>query len=464
MLVSGCGPGQLATDRDELYDQAVEASLADSPQEAARAAYRYMDRGSVDDPRYDRAALLLADNLAELELTYPASLWYHEIASQRRDVALLEDAVMGLADIVEEYPHDDWTLIDGFIGSSELGGLSTEAQAFVEFYRGWDNLRRGRDKWARQHFEEIPSDHPYQARARYLWAVDRIADYDLEEATEQLEGILEDFDGELSREIENDIQRTLARLAFETRQFEEAIERYSQLRGVASDDPQLLLEMAWAEFYRDDHRRSLGLLLALDAPEFQGLIAPERYVLEALNLQALCQYEPARTAAARLRAEYGDAIDDLRRGVPVRHSEALMEAARLREATEAVASYRARLKAELQLVDTYERQFGPGLTQALREWYGEGIAEADRREQERLADEVRRVAGELVEADEGIQLVMHEISVSLLRGGGAAQQTAEEPIYEVPRSGPDVYYRFIGEYWTDEIDDLIVPLEDRCID
>ena len=31
--------------------------------------------------------------------------------------------------------------------------------------------------------------------------------------------------------------------------------------------------------------------------------------------------------------------------------------------------------------------------------------------------------------------------------------------------GPlDVVYRFDGEFWTDEVDDLVVKMEDRCID
>jgi len=41
---------------------------------------------------------------------------------------------------------------------------------------------------------------------------------------------------------------------------------------------------------------------------------------------------------------------------------------------------------------------------------------------------------------------------------------AEQPAVEVPLSGERVFFPFTGEYWTDEMDDLVVVAEDRCVD
>lgn len=460
----GCSGTQLADDRDALFSQAVEASLEDDSKLAARAAHQYIRTGTADDSRYDRAGRLLADNFRELELSYAASLWYHEIASARRDVELVEDAILGLASIIEQYPHDRWTLIDGFLATSEISRLDEEASAFVDYYQGLHSLRQGEPEWAAEYFGRIPDRHPYQARARYVLAVERIADYQLRDAEEALEAILEDFEGILPEDVQVDVQRSLARIAFEEQRFDDALERYEQIRATAPDDPQLLLEMAWTEYYLNNHRRSLGLLLALDAPAYDELIAPERFLLEAFNLQRLCQFEPARTAAMRLGARYGAAIEDLRTGIALKDSESLRAAARLRETSRPVAEYRARLQLERRLVENYASDLGENLTDYLLDLYDRGLQEADRRETELLATEMEALASELLEADEGVRLILHEISVALLRGRDRVEGGAPSAVFDVPRSGDQVYFRFSGEFWTDEIDDLIVPLEDRCID
>ena len=461
---TGCSGAQLAEERDGVFSQAVEASLQGDATFAARAANHYLRSGTVDDPRYDRAIRLLADNLRELNLSYGASLWYFEIASARRDVELVEDAVVALAEIIETYPHDQWTLIDGFVATADISGLTTDAQAFVHYHQGLHSLRQGQTEWTQGFFDKLPEDSPYKARARYVMAVDQIADYQLEAASEELESILEDFEGDLPEDLSDDIHRALARLAFEEERFEEALERYQSIRETAPDDPNLLLEMAWTEFYLHNYRRSLGLLLALDAPSFQNLIAPERFMLEALNLQQLCQFEPARTAVVRLAGQYGQALDDLRQGMPLNESQALRSAARLREASEDLAGYRLRLIRERELVERNRPRLGGQLSNDLADLYDRALTEVDRREQELLSREMEQVAMELLGAAEGVRLILHEISVALLRGRDRVEGTAPSAVFEVPRGGEQVFYKFTGEFWTDEIDDLIVPLEDRCIE
>ena len=71
---------------------------------------------------------------------------------------------------------------------------------------------------------------------------------------------------------------------------------------------------------------------------------------------------------------------------------------------------------------------------------------------------------ELLSAREGVRLIIHELGVSLLRGRRRPAGAKEKPAVEVPLTGDRVFYKFNGEYWTDELDDLVVIAEDRCID
>ena len=466
-VLTGCATIELAEDRDAVFAQAVEASLEGEHELAAAAANRYLEGSTVDDPRYDRAIRILAEASENMGFSYAASLWYLEIAAKRRDVDVLDEAVRGLERIMLEYPYDEATIVRGFVATGDITGLPPEQMAFLNYYQGVNSVRSGLDQWAKQQFDAIPEGSSYRERSQYVLAVELLAEYRLNEARELLDSLVGE-DGEnletLPPDLQEDLQRTLARIAFEQKRYDDAIELYETIRKTAPDDPSLLLEMAWSNYYAGNYERALGLLIALDAPSYQGLIAPERFLLEALSLRHLCQFEPARNAAVRLRQRYGDAIDDLYEGVPLRESTHLRDAARVREGGRAVGEFRLRVEREAEMAVERAEDFGEGLSETYQEIYKRGLEEAARREDEEITREMEVVAQELLNAEEGVRLILHELGVALLRGrrrpAGAQERMKIEQTF-----GPDkILYQFRGEFWTDELDDLVVTTEDRCID
>lgn len=328
MVLTACGGApQFTNDRDQVFAQAVEASLEEDAKLASSAAYHYAFTGTSEDPRYDRALRLLALNAERLGLTYAASLWYLDIAQARRDVELAAESIRGLERIVRAERYDQETLLAGFLATAEINGLPPLEQAFVDYLQGLNSMRAGLLTWAEQRFNAIPPSSPYLARARYAQAVRLVALGQTEEALDALDAVLEMQ--VVPEDVRIDIRRTQARIAFAQERWDDAMEGYEEIRTVAPDDPQLLLEMAWTHYYRGESRRALGLLIALDAPAYRNLIAPERFVLEALALKRLCQFEPARKAAVRLQFRHGDVLEDLYNGVPLTQSKALRRAARL---------------------------------------------------------------------------------------------------------------------------------------
>ena len=216
--------------------------------------------------------------------------------------------------------------------------------------------------------------------------MDKLASYDLSGAQADLEALVasDEERQKLPETLRNDIERTLGRIAFEQNRYRDAIKSYEKLRKTAVNDPSLLLEMAWSHYYLGEYERALGLLIALDAPAYSQLIAPERFLLEALSLRHICQFEPARTAAVRLRAAYGGAIKDLYAGVPIKESDAIRGAARLRTAGRGIGDFRVLIDAERKRIDDIEGDIGPEFAKRLRGIYDAGIAEASRREDEEL--------------------------------------------------------------------------------
>jgi hypothetical protein len=111
-----------------------------------------------------------------------------------------------------------------------------------------------------------------------------------------------------------------------------------------------------------------------------------------------------------------------------------------------------------------EKYLGKPLSAYLRDLYTRGIEESLRREEELIRFDVAELTEELLSAREGVRLIVHELGVSLLRGRRRPEGALEKPAVEVPLTGDRVFYPFEGEYWTDELDDLLVIAEDRCID
>jgi hypothetical protein len=123
-----------------------------------------------------------------------------------------------------------------------------------------------------------------------------------------------------------------------------------------------------------------------------------------------------------------------------------------------------RLETELAMIEDLEDDLGQELSDRLRQIYSEGIVEASRREDAELGKEMAAVSEELLNAEEGVRLILHELGVALLRG--RRRPADAPPRMRIEESfGPDeILFVFQGEFWTDELDDLVVTMEDRCID
>ena len=81
-----------------------------------------------------------------------------------------------------------------------------------------------------------------------------------------------------------------------------------------------------------------------------------------------------------------------------------------------------------------------------------------------LRYEVDRLAQELLNEQERVRLISHELGVALLRGRKPPEGRGPVPPLGKLATSKQVMYRFNGEFWTDELDELVVAAEDRCID
>ena len=458
ITVAACG-GVSFSGAGAAFAGSVEAALEEDWDRAAASALVFLAEATEDDERYDRAQMILGQALENLDLRFAAAIYYLDVAQSRRNVELVDEAVEGLQRLDLSGPIDDELFIRSFVASGDISGLRDDLLDFVLYHRGIDSLRRGDEEWAEQSFEAIAQDSRYAPRADLARAAFLLERSDLEAAKPILEQILERED--LDEEVTIETQLAIARIAMDESRYVDAIRAYESLQDLAPERPSLLLEMAWAHYYRGNYRRSLGLLLALDAPVYGGLIAPERYLLEAYCLRRLCQLEPARVAAARLHTRHAEALSDLRGGTPPVESEWLRRAAVQRAAVIRQARLTRRTRGESERAEDVADNAG-NAGQPLREVYTWALKRLDRELKAEVDNETRRLATELVDADDGVRLILHELSVQLLRGRNRpAGPPPRDRVGNIPEG--EVSYAFAGEFWTDELDELEVIIEDRCL-
>lgn len=470
-FISGCQLSYFAKvpeDHQQAFLFGVERSQLGHHELALRAGWSYLSASDEDDPRYDRTLRLLARSAEALNLTYAASVWYLQIASGRRDPELIPEAVTGIKNIVESGVYDEDALIHRYIAVEELSSMGSEIDSFVHFYQGLQSFRQDRKVWAFRHFRMIHQRSEYRLKARFVSAVRNIALGKLKIAQTSLVNLLKelssDHESVLMRDLWRDVMITLARLAMQRDDVSTALEHFEAVRERVPDDPELLLEIAWAHHLKGSPRRALGFLIALDAPVYQNLIAPERYILEAMTYRSLCHFGPARQAAVRLNQRYNLALDDLYGGVLPERSKALRQAAGLRPELRPLTLFIQSLDREMAVVKSLEDALGSELTQGLLDLYQRGRTAAEVRREGALREEIGRLAEELLSAEEGVRLITHELGVALLRGRKPPEGRGPVPPLEEIATQDQVVYHFRGEFWTDELDELIVAAEDRCID
>ena len=163
-----------------------------------------------------------------------------------------------------------------------------------------------------------------------------------------------------------------------------------------------------------------------------------------------------RQATTRLRAKHGKALDDLYAGVQALNSNALRLAAQRRTALKTKSAFFKRIQREAKQLADFD--FTPALANHLSAMYRRGRMEARRGLETSLTGEIDALAEELLAAEEGVNLILHELGVGLLRG---RSRSAGPPLYPAPvvtTGNRKAFFKFGN--WTDELDDLIVVGED----
>ena len=433
---------------------------------AAAQMYDFIATNEDTVENWAWAQYFLGISLARIGLQQAASEYLFNVANDRTRPEILPDALAEIEKLMSG-PHDETLLDDRLIIDSDFGYLPPTAAGFVRYHQGLADLRSNKTEWAQRLFSAIPKRTAYAARATYALGVENLRRGRDGEAIKGFRKALNH--AYATREVRNLARLALARALYDRERYDAADAMYQKVEvpEFTTSEGQVILERAWTAYWRDAHRESMGLLYALEAPSYEELYAPEKYLLRALIFKKLCHYIPAKRAIRRFRLTYGPTLDNIKRRIDLREDESLRRAALNEDPTlKRLFDHRRALAKELRALDNIGADWRKvGLNQSLRKIYELAAQKADLKIDNRLAVVTRIAAEKLVEFEEQMYLLDYEIGLAIYRRlkEERARRGTETSI-EIPIAGPEAIYPFVGEFWNDEIANFDFLIQNRCFD
>ncbi|MBL8954993.1 MAG: hypothetical protein JNK82_29725 [Myxococcaceae bacterium] len=430
------------------------------PAEHAGKLYGFIVGTDPTHPMFGRAQLYLAQSLQRLGYTQAAAVWYARLATERSDPEALPEALAGLLQIFEG-AHDE-VLEQQVLGVLDVGSLPKSVAARVRLTQGLIDLKAGRDAWAKTQFGLLPPGSPEAALARHAVLVTRV------KRGESAAKLLPPFkalatDASAPAPVRLEAQLAVARLTYESKEFDGALEAYRAVKLPELDPgrPALYLEEAWTKYRLSQNQAAMAVLVTLDAPSFEDAFLPDKYLLKAQIYMEKCHYLPARRAARQLLRRFAGTLDAIEARAPLAEQAVLSKAALAKGPAQKAQGLFERVQAERDQLARDGAGLGKALNEHLKAVYGTAYAEAARSRDARLDHALEVEANRLLDAAEQVRLVEYEVGLKL-NARAAAHEGELVPESQDAYGPEDVSYNFSGEYWNDELRDIRIDLEDRC--
>jgi len=270
------------------------------------------------------------------------------------------------------------------------------------------------------------------------------------------------------RRIHGRALHSLSRLLYEQKQYAAAYSTLGEIPPRTELSSEVLLERAWSKFKAGNPHRAMGLLYALDAPVFRNLFAPEKYILRALIYRRFCHFRASKLAAREFRNVFGKALRQIRAGVPLLEIDRVREPALRRVQSRKLFLLLRLLRREREKLKKYDDDDewgGGGPYRHLRMLYRQKIRQVKDELKRSLEESTAEVAEEMLRAEEQVNLLEYEVGQAIFqRVSETSTTTMRKKAARVPISSERVYYRFGGEYWTDELPHYKFNIQDRCVD
>ena len=248
------------------------------------------DSDEYYNARYGMALALVKANLYE-----SAANLLLEIVLQGPEKTFFKGAFRHLTDMrkkVAYSPPDLEQLTQFFVGNFSRRFQDEYAYFLGEFFYEGNNY-----SMSLKYFEQVSTDSPVYAKARYLTGLIQVANQMYKSAVGSFQVAIEASSTNKSEvHVAHLAYLALARIAYETGNYDGAIYYYRKIPRTSIRLAEAFYEMGWTYFMKQDHSRAIGTFHAQHSPFFAEYFYPELWILEATVYMNLCQYDNARSA------------------------------------------------------------------------------------------------------------------------------------------------------------------------
>jgi hypothetical protein len=464
-LAAGCG-GSSAIARnlplDKQLDLAIERYYAKDAAEAAPVLLDVYQKLADGDLKKDTAEYYLAGALADLGYVQAAVQLYFDVVASRRAPDLVAQSLDTVAELARRGLVDERRLIDDVLFGNQYGDLPTDTSDFVRFYQALGELRRGFGEWGVRWLDELGQSRRFFGyRARFTLAVHQLSQGNGPGAEVVLRALLEDKN--TPNEVRNDVRLALAREHYGKKEYKEAFALYAAIDTPLTARDVVLLEKAWTELLSHDEQAALGLLVGLGAPVYKRLFAPERALIRAMAFVNLCQYRAAHLDVLDFRRRYGDSLRRIKERERLEDDPVLARTVLRRDDLVPSRRYRDRLRDEKARLD--DAMSDGALRQYVSAIYEAKLTRAEAEVARQLEGALGRQAEELLRIEEQMNILDYELGLGLFRTVAEARgvNDVEAEAANLVRVPGKAAFKFEGEYWSDELSDYVIVVEDRCV-
>lgn len=283
--------------------------VAASPLEDAVTEHRVVADPKSTTADRENAQLRLAIRLYELRLHQAAYAVFSDIADRPQHVAF-ERALPWLAKLETELPQP--ADVDERISKYDDRAI----EAFhLELHRARWLYKTHRFEEALRWIAKVPRD---SRRYRQAWFLGGIAYVQMKRAPDAVQAfkrVAAAEDDAETYEYERLVDlafMSIARTYYSAKEYATALDYWRRIDAGGELWLEALYEQSWALFMLGDHAKALGNLFVLRTEWFDSEWYPEADHLKTLIYAANCQYEDARTLAARFHQRYAPIAAELR--------------------------------------------------------------------------------------------------------------------------------------------------------
>lgn len=234
-------------------------------------------------------------------------------------------SAIGIAALIIAKTRDD-SSANQILTKVSISQIPDKERSLFSFHLGRVLLGSGAGGAALAAFDKVPADHLRYPEAQYYMGVIQASELssNVGEGEWNREGSAvyvtkQHFEQAMvggrsadARDLKNLAALSLARLAYQGRQYNQAIFYYQSVESASPFSREAIFETAWSLYRIGEFNRALGTLHPLGSAYYEARDFPELWILRSLSYLKLCRFDEAQRAANTFEQWSRDLMSALR--------------------------------------------------------------------------------------------------------------------------------------------------------